>query len=358
MLARKGQLVHDALALPIDLPLLVPSFSSKGFSHHMVGNRREYEVAGDLADFPNRPAKSVLVSAYDLHFRHLDLWRHEEESTHRAESALYPAELVFLDSGGYELDRHFDSCEPRSGRHTPPDESFSEDNYLAVIQALTQLPRMPPLCIASFDHGYKGKLIHDQVQAARRTFASLNRCMHSFIIKPVKDGGVVRTDEISARAVSEFRTFDVIGVTADELGANLLGRLERIAALRTALNQAHISAPIHVWGGLDPVVTSLYFFAGAEIFDGVSWLRYGFCNGTAVNRRSYQILSAQLGIQENNVLVRGTMTTENRVVLNQLALALRAWASSGGKDYDGFDTSVQDQLRRAYRVMQDKISGV
>jgi hypothetical protein len=38
---------------------------------------------------------------------------------------------------------------------------------------------------------------------------------------------------------------------------------------------------IHVLGGLDPFMTPLYFLAGADVIDSLTWLRMGFTDGGA-----------------------------------------------------------------------------
>jgi len=71
MLARRHQ-----LRLPdgqdVDLPLLVPSFSSKGFCTHsfLRGKARVSAsvASADLREFGTTPSTSVLISAFDLHF--------------------------------------------------------------------------------------------------------------------------------------------------------------------------------------------------------------------------------------------------------------------------------------------------
>ncbi|MBN8599346.1 MAG: hypothetical protein J0L78_16870 [Planctomycetes bacterium] len=294
MIARKGKLAHPALAVSLNLPLLIPSFTSKGFSYEMRGERRQYEVAGDVSDFPSRAAESILVSAYDLHFQHLDLER-VDKSVQTADNALKAAEIVVLDSGGYELDSHMDSCEPRTALHSPPDARFTEQDYRKIVGGLAADPKMPPLCIASFDHGYKGKSVEEQIASAKGLFVDYPNSISSFILKPATPTDqYVNIAALSPKQMSSMRSFNVIGATADELGKDLKTRLQQIARLRTALNEQGIDAPIHVWGGLDPVVTPLYCFAGAELFDGVSWLRYAFQNGVAVNRKSIQVLSPKV----------------------------------------------------------------
>ncbi len=49
--------------------------------------------------------------------------------------------------------------------------------------------------------------------------------------------------------------------------------MQNIAKLRKALDKAGLNIPLHVFGSLDTVTTPLYFLAGADIFDGLTWLR-------------------------------------------------------------------------------------
>src|SRR5687767_12291472 len=102
---RARALTHPSGAA-VDLPLLIPSFSSKGFqfyekqetirttSKRPAGRRRRFSQAS-LALEAMSPylTESLLISAYDLHHNHFE----------NPQAHLKQAALVFLDSGGYEL---------------------------------------------------------------------------------------------------------------------------------------------------------------------------------------------------------------------------------------------------------------
>lgn len=357
MLARRAKLVHDEWEC--DLPLLVPSFSSKGSGEtkHEKTKRIESHVAGDLRDFGHHGTKSVLVSAYDLHFRHLDL-TDETEYTESALQSLKRAEVVFLDSGGYELSRAFDSCEPKMTRHIVH-RGYDESSYRGVIDRLLGEPNFPPLVLASFDHATKGKPFKVQVQAAKRLFADYDRVIRSFILKPWKPKGtVVEPDRLSERDIGGLRAFDIVGVTEKELGADLQVRLRKISSLRRKLDEACVDVPLHIWGGLDPVITPLYFFAGASVFDGVSWLRYGYYSGVAVSSESYQVLADGLGVGQKRPFVRGFMTLGNRAALDKLSVALQAWVDLEGKEFDMFELPIRGALEKAYKQMTTEGIGV
>ncbi len=79
----------------------------------------------------------------------------------------------------------------------------------------------------------------------------------------------------------------MIGVTEDEIGESMADRLGFLMELRRALETAGVSTPIHVFGGLDPLMTPLYFWAGADVFDGLSWIRYAYEGGRFLYAKSF-----------------------------------------------------------------------
>ncbi|WP_439373037.1 hypothetical protein [Bradyrhizobium sp. DASA03120] len=73
-----------------------------------------------------------------------------------------------------------------------------------------------------------------------------------------------------------MRLFDIVGVTEKEAGDTFFERLAFVARLRALLDANNVHKPIHVFGGLDPFMTPLYFLAGADVVDGLTWLRMAF----------------------------------------------------------------------------------
>ena len=43
-----------------------------------------------------------------------------------------------------------------------------------------------------------------------------------------------------------------------------------------ALDDAGVGIPIHVFGSLDPLISPIYWLAGAEIFDGLTWINMAY----------------------------------------------------------------------------------
>lgn len=355
MLARRGKLVHPH-AGEIELPLLIPAFSSKGSSFQYTGrgvSRRPYsELAYTLEEFSKWPATSSLVSAYDLHHQHFVA---PKLSSKNVLSFFANCRIILIDSGGYELDSDFDSTEPKTFSYQPR-SGYGEREYLGVLSQISREGRHLHMIIANFDYLKNGMPLSSQIQMAKEIFCSHPSCLSDFIMKPwTKKSMVIEPSKMTPDDFANLRGFHIVGVTEKELGSNLLERLAKIAALRKGLDEAGIRAPIHVWGGLDPVLTPLFFFAGAEIFDGVSWLRYAYNAGVAVNRESYAVLESKIGINSPGNFPKIMVCFDNLAFLDNLTVSLQQWVDFGGGNFSMFDKHVRDHLQRAYETMKTKI---
>jgi hypothetical protein len=355
MLARRASLRHP-IAGDIDLPLLIPAFSSKGFGLRKTRNGREREytpVAYELSDFARHERKAVLISAYDLHFQYFDA---PDLLSDRPEDFLRNVRVVFFDSGGYELTPDFDSTEPRDYPHAIRFDEYGQAEYEAVLQRYTSLAEPLPLTITNFDYGSQGKPLNVQIEEARALFGRFPGYGTDFLMKPFTERAtVVNPADLSATDFANLRGFDIIGVTEKELGRNLLTRLTAVASLRNGLDEAHNSAPIHVWGGLDPIMSCLYYFAGAQIFDGVSWLRYAYRNGISVIRECHSVLDPDLGVGTARTLNHAEASVSNLNYLNRLSVQLQQWVDYEGETFRFFHEDIRDHLKEAYDVMVSQI---
>lgn len=337
------------------MPLLVPAFSSKGFEFNIVGKgkkKREFSMlAYELADFGRYPCRSVLISAYDLHFKHFQAPQFPKTP---AESHLRNACLVFLDSGGYELAADFDLTEIREFGYKPKD-GYWIDEYEGVLNRLAVSKSPPPLVITNFDRASVGQPLENQITAARTLFNRYRDFLGDFIIKPwSKNSSVVDPSKLSDDDIRQLRGFHIIGVTEKDLGTNLIDRIKRVATLRRKLDEAEISAPIHIWGGLDPITSPLFFFAGAEIFDGIGWLRYAYHNGVAAYRGNYTVMK-QPGVTATRQMNHAYASMDNRSAMEELESALQQWVDFEGTSFDMFHKHIRDHLARAYKAMRSKI---
>ncbi|MCA9316793.1 MAG: hypothetical protein H6806_02535 [Planctomycetes bacterium] len=371
MLARSRSLAIPG-GVELELPLLVPSYTSKGFpfSAPAAGKRGSSKELSDVANVmrdmaPHSP-KATLISAYDIHFGHL----HERAGVAPVMGLLRDTALVFIDSGGYELAPDFDSTEPRI-MQVAIKSGYDLSSYTQVLAELGKLRDCPPLCIASYDWETRGLAFREQVQRARDFFDEHQNHMSDVILKPWKaessssrrrrGSHSPRLIDLSTLSRADFKqlsAFAIIGVTEKELGASIWDRLKAVAVLRSGLDDAGVDSPIHVYGGLDPVLTPLYFFAGAEIFDGASWLRYAYWRGVATCQESYGVLHPQVGVQKSTATRNGLAFSHNLSYLDNLACALREWVLYEGQQFNMFDTSVEKQLEQAYRTMRAGIASL
>jgi hypothetical protein len=177
MLARRGSL-NLRNGDVIDLPRLVPAFTSKGFPLF----KKKYSEATRALEHANPfLTDSFLLSAYDIHHGHLI----------RPDRFYKNTELLFVDSGGYELAAGYDSTEPNQGesRHKP----FHSDDYRRVLR---KLPKHLPIVITNPDWESVGNPVHDQVLAAQKFFNEFPGFTRNFLVKPTKKKRYLPIEEI------------------------------------------------------------------------------------------------------------------------------------------------------------------
>jgi hypothetical protein len=335
MLTHRTTLQNPEGSVAIDMPRLVPSFSSKGFPvfEDEVTGQKLSEVSNALELTGPVISDSILLSAYDIFHNYL----------RDPERFFGNKELIFIDSGGYELSSDFDSTEPKQGQYKP-DDKFNLEAYRKV---LSELSTKYPIVIANFDYLSCGKSLEEQIREAQKLFKSYPKFFHCFIVKPTGRKKYVNVPEV-IQHVEKMRRFQILGVTEKELGSNLLERLTNIARLRGAMNRSSVHIPIQVWGGLDPVISPLYFCAGAEIFDGVSWLRYGYYSDTAISRDAYTAI--ELGVQTKWRHAETIRLAKNISYLEDLTIRMRRFVDEGGHDFNVFGAHAKI-IKRGYQAL-------
>jgi len=88
--------------------------------------------------------------------------------------------------------------------------------------------------------------------------------------------------------------------------------------IRKELDKIGLNLPIHVFGSLDPITSILYFLVGAEIFDGLTWLKYSYFYGAAIYIANYGVLDVELGINLSQDQVRLLSLVKNTYYLEKM----------------------------------------
>lgn len=338
----RSRAVQHPLGVVVRTPLLVPSFSSKGFGFAPTRRaqakgstpKRVSAVSEALEFSAQFLDKAALLSAYDIHHGHLK----------RPERFYDRPSVLFMDSGGYETTAVYDDSHSFAPAYTPL--PWTPDDYRSVLAAV---PEHVPLVVVSPDrHG----AVKSQIRAATSFFGGYPRCLSNFLVKPPsRSKREVDIDDL-VRNAPDLKRFSIIGITEKELGNSVLSRVENIAKLRRGLDALDADRPIHVFGSLDPIITPLYFLAGAEIFDGLSWLRYYFHEGASSHLLSASVL--EHGISTRFGQLKGAVLTGNLAYLRSLELELRHLAANPSDDLGALGSKVP-KLIEAYRAMLAQI---
>lgn len=319
MWARKLRISLDGLEVG-RTPMLVPAVSSRV----NLPLPKLLDTIGQVVD------GSILISAYDVHYSD-DL------------PLTFP-ELIVLDSGGYECNKDRDVSD--IGLYKPDPREWNEELHSQTVDGWsTDIPTL----VVSFDHPSIRVSLADQIDRATNFFDGRDDILKEMLVKPetetstrINTGNVVDNIDL-------LGSFDVIGLTEKELGPSVLGRMVTIAKIRNAMDEANIEMPIHVLGSLDTVTTPLYYMAGADIFDGLSWLRFLYVDG---NTTYLDSAGPQLfGIEENVNRAWIRSVYQNYSYLRRLQLNLERFQSTGdfglfGSNSPLFRESVDDLVEK------------
>jgi hypothetical protein len=343
MLARSRSLTLRSGAR-LETPLLIPSFSSRGFALRPDGLS---EAATYLEVARNYLAEVILVSAYDLHHRLLPE-AEELAGPGHWDTIWATPQLLIIDSGGYELGIGWDGSELRHDEREPL--PFDRAEYERMVD---QLPLDRDLLVVTWDHlaaGQQRPEYDSQVLEAKDFAGARPHLMVDMLLKPAAGSSVIRPAYLRQHA-QLLQFADVIGVTEKELGETILDRATALASLRRVLDDEGVAAPIHVFGALDPLFVALYFTAGAELFDGLTWLRYGIYEGTGVYRDAAALLDGDYDSPE--LVRRAGRQLRYLTALAEHKRALRGFVESGGAfAVLGHHAGV---IERAYRAMLSRM---
>jgi hypothetical protein len=301
-------------------PILIPSFSSRIPKVEKIFRASEEFISGP-----------ILISAYDVKHQLLN-------------PPFDFGNAVFLDSGGYEASIDSDlsdvSSLPAQGK------DWTESDHLSVLAGWES---KVPAVIISYDHPKVRLPLVKQITAATEISLPKNS-LREILIKPETDAQNFIQLESIRKHIHSLAKFDVIGVTEKEIGNSVLERMQDIATMRLALNKAGIRTPIHVFGSLDAITTLFYFVAGADIFDGLTWLRYAFKDGCTLYRQDFGI--TDLGIGTKFPLVEALCWARNYQYMKEMELEMRRFLK--GHDFGVFKYHG-DKLKAAFQSVDEEV---
>ncbi|WFN36915.1 hypothetical protein L1994_00520 [Methanomicrobium antiquum] len=295
-------------------PLLVPSFSSQAGT---IDSKKPEELQNSINNSLSYISDGLLISAYDLHSFY------DHHSSDGLEIDFSNLDFVIIDSGGYECLSENDSTDNGTQKNLPNEWNdilftHTVEKFLKNIELIKS---KIPVILVSFDHPSipnEEKTFLKQIYNAKNSFKGKN-VVKNFLIKS-ENNDIIEIDKLLTYS-DEFQYFDILGFTEKELGTSTLQRMCNIAKIRECLDKKELKIPIHIFGSLDPVTTPLYYMAGADIFDGLSWLRYFYYQNYSGYNHSLGRLKWGIEYPDNNLIYESRK--ENYAYLKNLELVLR-----------------------------------
>lgn len=249
------------------IPLLIPSFSSKG--NLLIYQSNGTYVSDNyslLQTLDMRVSHTYLVSAYDTFYGYMPSDPDELPET----------EYLFVDSGGYETGDSYDLSERNKfNYHVKP---WDRKSMEAEYSKITQCPKFhnTKIVLSTFDNSNP---FEQQLQDAISLTKAYPEAVVDFLVKGYKTADELITDFTRNR--DELCAFSILGFTEKELGNTLRDRVVNLIKINQSLNNIGWNGKIHIFGGLEPRISRLYYYAGADIIDGLSWQRMNYRNGNS-----------------------------------------------------------------------------
>lgn len=229
-------------------PEFIPAFSSR--EDRSISNRIKIMLN-------NIPQPASLISAYD--YKTLGM---TDISIAEIIKSYSKGKMLFLDSGAFEL--QFDI-----------NDKWDEERY---VEAITEIK---PSFFVSYDRiprfGQKFDILKDiekSVDFLRRAKMSYGRILLIHLI-PGKNI-MEEIDGICRKLIEYNNDFDIVGFPEKEMGSNIIQRCIFIRRIRDFMDKSCIEKPVHIFGCSDPTSILLFVLSGADMFDGLGWIKY--CN--------------------------------------------------------------------------------
>ncbi|MBD2682321.1 MULTISPECIES: hypothetical protein [Nostoc] len=295
--------VRQISIIDVSTPLIVPSFSSRGFTEFK-------EIYTSLKDYISDVS---LLSAYDIYYE-------------MQEMDIYASDIIFIDSGGYEtqaIKLTATSDDVYANRDSSSIRTWSTELHQSVLDNLQSLSQ---LVLISYDNWDKHQLTLSQIETAKSLFQRYPYFASNFLYKPeTPESAVINIDNL-LKYSHHLTSFSVLGITEKELGNSILERCHNLIKIRSALQEQSIEIPIHILGCLDPVLMISYFLCGADIFDGLAWLRYAFVDGLTLYQSTAILMQEDWHYSESEL--NQLYSIKNLQNLRQLSHAMNKFCNT------------------------------
>lgn len=258
------------------IPLFIPSFSSKG---NLLIPYKDGTYVSDNYDLLQvldiRMSNSYLVSAYDIFYGFMPQDPNDWPYT----------DYLFIDSGGYEISDAYDLSERNKFNYHV--SAWDVDKMKQVYRAVTSCPKFSSATIVLSSYDLIGAF-KEQLDAALKLSKEFPDSLVNFIIKPAFS--FEQLLEHIKENIEDLHQISILGLTEKELGNTVQTRLLNLISLKQLLDSLNWTGKIHIFGGLEPSLSTLYYFAGADIFDGLSWQKMRYqTNSTLWDPFSFKI---------------------------------------------------------------------
>lgn len=264
--------------IDVPTPLIVPSFSSRGFP----------EVKNIYTSVKDYISNVSLISAYDIYYE-------------MQEVDIYASDIIFIDSGGYEtqaITLTATSDDVYANRDSVSVRPWSRELHQSVLNNLQSLSQ---LVLISYDNWNNHQSTLSQIATAKSLFQLYPNYASNFLYKPeMFESKVINIDSLLKHA-HHLTSFSVLGITEKELGNSIFERCHNLIKIRSALQERSIEIPIHILGCINPDLIILYFLCGADIFDGLAWLRCAFVDGSTLYRSTAALMQADWHYSESEL---------------------------------------------------------
>lgn len=229
-------------------PAYIPSFSSRDDPY--LKDRINVLLEGI-------PQQVILISAYDYYNLKKD-----NHITPEFIKKSFKNKLLFLDSGGFEL-------------------QFSEEDEWNPKKYGEVLSELDPQYYVGYDRIPTYDRISDTISIVEKSiefFKEFNRNKGRVLLFhfSIKNTPINEIDSIVNIVTENNEFIDIIGFPEREIGANIIQSCLFVKRLKERLDQRGIVKPIHIFGCSDPRSILLLVLSGADIFDGLGWIKYAF----------------------------------------------------------------------------------